>query len=305
MTNTDQLDDSTAPLVEHLRELRTRILYSIGAFAVCFVLGYLVWEYIFKFLTHPMCMVLTERGQQCKLILVKMQEGFFVAIKIALWGGFAMAFPIIAYQMWRFIAPGLYRSEKAAFLPFLVASPVMFLIGGAFAYYIILPFAFRFFLGFQDVFADAIEAGGSLSSPPTGISFMGSMEAYLSLTMTFVLAFGLCFQLPVLLTLMGKAGLISSSGLKATRKYAVVAILAVSALVTPPDVFSQVILFCAVYPLYELSIFLIVRFERDREAQARADGTWDEDDEDEDADGGDSGSDSGSDSAGASGGERA
>ena len=181
----------------------------------------------------------------------------------------------------------------------------MFLIGGAFAYYIILPFAFRFFLGFQDVFADAIEAGGSLSSPPTGISFMGSMEAYLSLTMTFVLAFGLCFQLPVLLTLMGKAGLISSSGLKATRKYAVVAILAVSALVTPPDVFSQVILFCAVYPLYELSIFLIVRFERDREAQARADGTWDEDDEDEDADGGDSGSDSGSDSAGASGGERA
>jgi sec-independent protein translocase protein TatC len=180
------------------------------------------------------------------------------------------------------VAPGLYKSEKAAFLPFLVASPVMFLIGGGFAYYVILPFAFRFFLGFQDVFADAIEAGGALSSPPTGIAFMGSMEAYLSLTMTFVMAFGLCFQLPVLLTLMGKAGLISSRGLKATRKYAVVGILAVAALVTPPDVFSQIILFAAIYPLYEISIFLIARFERDREAQMRADGTWVED-EDEDA----------------------
>ncbi len=280
MTKTDQIDDSTAPLIEHLRELRTRILYSISAFALCFIIGYLVWEHVFRFLTEPMCQVLTERGQECQLILVKMQEGFFVAIKIALWGGFAMAFPIIAYQMWRFVAPGLYKSEKAAFLPFLVASPVMFLIGGGFAYTIILPFAFRFFLGFQDVFADAIEAGGALSSPPTGIAFMGSMEAYLSLTMTFVMAFGLCFQLPVLLTLMGKAGLISSRGLKATRKYAVVGILAVAALVTPPDVFSQLILFAAIYPLYEISIFLIARFERDREAQMRADGTWVEDDED-------------------------
>lgn len=280
MTNSDQIDDSAAPLIEHLRELRTRILYSISAFAACFVVGYVVWEYIFRFLARPMCMVLTERGQECQLILVKMQEGFFVAIKIALWGGFALAFPIIAYQMWRFVAPGLYRSEKAAFLPFLVASPVMFLIGGAFAYYIILPFAFRFFLGFQDVFAEAIKEGGSLSSPPTGISFLGSMEAYLSLTMTFVMAFGLCFQLPVLLTLMGKAGLITSQGLKATRKYAVVAILGVAAVVTPPDVFSQVILFGAIYPLYEMSIFLITRFERQREAQARADGTWEEDDED-------------------------
>jgi sec-independent protein translocase protein TatC len=280
----DHIDDSSAPLMEHLKELRTRILYAFGAYVVCFILGYVIWQPIFSFLTQPMCHVLAERGQHCQLILVKMQEGFFVAIRIALWGGFAMAFPIIAYQLWRFVAPGLYRSEKNAFLPFLIASPVMFLIGASFAYYIILPFAFSFFLGFAESFTEAAAQGGTLSAPPAGVVFQGSMEAYLSLTMTFVMAFGLCFQLPVLLTLMGRAGIITSSGLKATRKYAIVVILTVAAIVTPPDVMSQVILFSAIYPLYEISIFLIARFERQREAQMRADGTWvdDEDDEGED-----------------------
>ena len=150
MTKADTIHDSAAPLIEHLKELRTRILWSLLAFTVCFILGYLIWQPIFRFLSHPMCAALNDRGQECQLILVKMQEGFFVAIRIAMWGGFSMAFPIIAYQMWRFVAPGLYRSEKSAFLPFLVASPVMFFLGSAFAYFIILPFAFAFFLGFQD-----------------------------------------------------------------------------------------------------------------------------------------------------------
>ncbi|EKD61448.1 MAG: hypothetical protein ACD_54C00232G0001, partial [uncultured bacterium] len=272
MSHTDDMDASAAPLIEHLKELRNRILISIAAFAVCFLLGYLVWDKIFNILSIPMCKALADRGQECQFILVKLQEGFFVAIKIAVWGGFALAFPIVAFQMWRFVAPGLYRNEKAAFLPFLVASPVMFIIGASFAYFVILPFAFAFFLGFQDNFKDAMEAGAGLAAAPKGVVYTGSVEAFLALTMTFVMAFGLCFQLPVLLTLMGKAGIISSQGLKATRKYAIVAIMAVAAVVTPPDVFSQLILFAAVYPLYEISIFMIGRFERDREAQARADG---------------------------------
>ena len=279
MTQTDSVDDSSAPLIEHLKELRNRILYSLAAFAVCFIIGYLIWQPIFRFLSAPMCQVLADRGQECHLILVKMQEGFFVAIKIAVWGGFGMAFPIIAFQMWRFVAPGLYRNERNAFLPFLVASPVMFLIGATFAYYVILPFAFAFFLGFQDSFSADLIHGANMPKDGLNVEFQGSVEAFLSLTMTFVMAFGLCFQLPVLLTLMGKAGLVSSKGLKATRKYAVVAILAVAAIVTPPDVFSQLILFSAIYPLYEISIFLISRFEREREAQARADGTWVDEDE--------------------------
>ena len=279
MTKTDDIDDSAAPLLEHLRELRTRIMYSLGAFLVCFFFGYAVWQPIFSILSHPMCQVMADRGEQCQLVLIKMQEGFFVALRIGMWGGFALAFPVIAYHMWRFVAPGLYRSEKSAFLPFLLASPMMFALGGAVAYFVILPWAFQFFLGFQDSFKTAVEAGDGLAQAAGGVVFQGSMEAYLSLTMTFVMAFGLCFQLPVLLTLMGRAGLISASGLRGTRKYAIVAILAVSAMVTPPDVMSQLIMFATVYPLYEISIFLIARFEKKRETELRAEGLWvDEDD---------------------------
>ncbi|MGB3148036.1 MAG: twin-arginine translocase subunit TatC [Paracoccaceae bacterium] len=281
MSGPDTIEDSSAPLIEHLKELRSRILYSFAAYAVCFVIGYIYWLPIFNFLSHPMCDVMIARGNECGLVLIKMQEGFFVAIRIAIWGGFILAFPIIAYQMWRFVAPGLYKSEKNAFLPFLVASPAMFFVGAGFAYYVILPFAFDFFLSFSDSFGTAASGNAPLSDAPTSVVYQGSIESYLSLTMTFVLAFGLCFQLPVLLTLMGRAGLISSKGLKHTRKYAVVAILVVAAIVTPPDVVSQVILFSAIYPLYEISIYLITRFEREREARMRADGTWIDEDEEE------------------------
>ena len=267
----DDIDDSSAPLIEHLAELRTRLIWSVLAFVVAMVLCYLVWNPIFDFLTQPICHALEKRGQPCGLILLKLQEGFFVAMRIAFFGGFVLAFPVVGYQLWRFVAPGLYRSEKNALLPFLIASPVMFLIGAAFAYYIILPWAFDFFLGFQqgplalpDDAATA-RAAGQGAEAWAGIVFQGSVEEYLRLTTKFILAFGLSFQLPVALTLLGKAGLVSSEGLASVRRYAVVAILVLAAMVTPPDVISQVVLFSVIYGLYEVSIYLVRRIERKRE----------------------------------------
>ncbi|MDS9467768.1 twin-arginine translocase subunit TatC [Paracoccus sp. MBLB3053] len=262
----DEIDDSSAPLIEHLAELRTRLIWSVLAFVVAMVLCYAVWNPIYNFLTRPICHALETRGQECGLILLKLQEGFFVAIQISFLGGFVLAFPIIAYQLWRFVAPGLYRSEKAAFLPFLVASPVMFLIGASFAYYIILPMAYDFFLGFQQgpmALPDdpnTVQADNALA----GIVFQGSVSEYLSLTTKFILAFGISFQLPVALTLMGKAGLVSSEGLASMRRYAVLVILVMAAVVTPPDVVSQVVLFTVIYGLYEISIQLVRRIEKKR-----------------------------------------
>ncbi|SOC19857.1 twin-arginine translocase subunit TatC [Rhodobacter maris] len=270
----EDLDDTAAPLIEHLAELRTRILISLGAFVVAMVACYAVWQPVFNFLTRPICHALADRGQQCGLYLIKLQEGFFVAVNISFLGGFALSFPVIAWQLWRFVAPGLYRNEKQAFLPFLLASPVMFFVGALFAYYGVLPMAFRFFLSFQQ---------GDLSSANelASIGFQGSVQEYLSLTTKFVLAFGICFQLPVLLTLMGKAGLVSSAALSGVRKYAIVVILLVAAIATPPDVISQMMLFCAVYPLFEVSIQLVKRIEKKREARMRAEGTWFDEDDDE------------------------
>ncbi len=276
----DEIEDQGAPLIEHLAELRSRIMRSILAFLVAMVICFTIWNPIFNFLTQPLCASLEARGQECNLILIKLQEGFFVAIRISMLGGFVLAFPIIAGQMWRFVAPGLYRSEKDAFLPFLLASPVMFFLGAAFAFYIVTPLAFNFFLNFQQVggmMLDPDTAGDAAPLAQAGVTFQGSVNEYLSLTTRFIVAFGLCFQLPVLLTLMGKAGLVSVDGLKSGRKWAVVGILTMAALVTPPDVITQLILFTVVYGLYELSILLVGRVERKRNADLRAQGLLDED----------------------------
>lgn len=278
--NSEEVESSGAPLIEHLTELRSRLIKSVLAFIVGMVICFTVWNPIFNFLTHPICNELLERGQDCGLILIKLQEGFFVAIRISLLGGLILSFPIIASQLWRFVAPGLYKNEKSAFLPFIIASPVMFFLGSAFAFYVVIPLAFDFFLGFQQIGSagEHVKGEGSALGDP-GITFQGSVAEYLSLTIKFIIAFGLTFQLPVLLTLMGKAGLVSSGGLANVRKYAVVAILVVAALVTPPDVITQIILFVVVYGLYEVSILLVRRVEKKREKKLKEEGLWFEDDD--------------------------
>ena len=275
MSKTDDIEDSAAPLIEHLAELRNRLIHSVIAFIIGMIICFTVWNPIFNFLTQPLCDARGSMGDDCGLILIKLQEGFFVAISISLLGGLVLSFPYISYQMWRFVAPGLYKSEKGAFLPFLLASPFMFFLGASFAFYVVTPLAFDFFLGFQQEGTLVDENG--VENTTAGIAFQGSAQEYLSLTIKFIVAFGLCFQLPVLLTLMGKAGLVSSIGLRSVRKYAVVGILVLAALVTPPDVITQVILFVVVYGLYEVSIQLVRRVEKKREEQLRAEGVLDED----------------------------
>ncbi len=278
MAADDDIQDSSAPLIEHLAELRQRLIYSFVAFIIGMIICFTIWNPIFDFLTHPLCSAMALRGHSdCGLILIKLQEGFFVAISISLLGGLVLSFPIIGFQMWRFVAPGLYKTEKNAFLPFIVASPFMFFLGASFAYYVVTPLAFDFFLGFQQT--GSVLNGEDVDNAAAGIAFQGSAQEYLSLTIKFIVAFGMCFQLPVLLTLMGKAGLVSAEGLGNVRKYAVVAILVLAALVTPPDVITQVILFVVVYGLYEVSIFLVSRVEKKREQKLREEGFYDDEDD--------------------------
>jgi len=278
--STDDMELSSASLMEHLTELRNRLIHSAVAFIIGMIICFTVWNPIFNFLTNPIRDALLELGQEPELIMIKLQEGFLVAIKISLLGGFILSFPYIGYQMWRFVAPGLYKNEKGAFLPFLLASPIMFFLGAAFAFYVVTPLAFNFFLGFQQIggAGEAVEGAESLGD--VGITFQGSVAEYLSLTIKFIVAFGLCFQLPVLLTLMGKAGLVSADGLRGVRKYAMVGILVLAAVVTPPDVITQIILFTVVYGLYEISIQLVKVVEAKREEKLRADGYYDDEDED-------------------------
>ncbi|SIT76376.1 twin-arginine translocase subunit TatC [Pontibaca methylaminivorans] len=274
MSQADEIDETSAPLIEHLAELRTRLIHAVVAFIIAMVICFTVATPIFNFLTDPLCKELANRGQDCDLIFISPQEGFFVAIKVSLLGGLMLSFPYIALQMWRFVAPGLYKSEKGAFMPFLIASPFMFLAGAAFAFYVITPMAYSFFLSFQQFGAhgEAVPDG----TVPLSVVFQGSAQEYLNLTIKFIVAFGLCFQLPVLLTLMGKAGLVSSEALAGVRKYAMVGILVLAALVTPPDVISQVVLFVVVYGLYEVSILLVARTERKREQEFEAEDHLDE-----------------------------
>lgn len=292
MTAKDEIDDSSAPLVEHLIELRNRLIWSVTAFLIAMILCFVVAEPILDFMLGPIERAMRDLGDPNPVMqYTAPQEYFFTLIHISVVAGLMVSFPVIAYQLWRFVAPGLYRNEKQAFLPFLIASPVLFLLGAAFAHYVVTPIAMTFFLGFADAYsvvtalipglADApagavVEGAAPVADTGIDIVFQGKVNETLDISLKLIIAFGLCFQLPVLLTLMGQAGLATSAGLAGMRRYAIVIILIVAAVVTPPDVMSQLILFFAVYPLYEVSIFLIRRIEKRREAELRVEGLWDE-----------------------------
>ena len=234
---------------------------------------------LLKFLLEPTAKILISYGQKPDFSTFAAQENFFVYFRISVLMGLALSFPVIAFQMWRFVAPGLYKNEKGAFLPFIIASPVLFMTGAAFAHYVVTPLAMNFFIGFSDFITEGGDvAVGGLTE--TGNTFIPRVQDILDLTLKFIFAFGLCFQLPVLMTLLGMAGLVSAPGLKDMRKYAVVGILTLAAIVTPPDVVTQMILFSVVYMLYEISIQLVAAVERKREKRLREEGYYDDEDGD-------------------------
>lgn len=292
MSAADEIEDSSAPLIEHLAELRQRLIYCVMAFLVAMLLCFSFGGILLDFLLGPIERTMRSLGNPNPVMqYTAPQEYFFTLIRISVVGGLTLSFPVIAYQLWRFVAPGLYRNEKNAFLPFIIVSPVLFVLGAAFAHYVVVPLAMAFFLGFADlpsfvsalmIQAAPVPAGAELlpsesadlTLPDTGVDivFNGKVNETLDITLKMIVAFGVCFQLPVLLTLMGTAGLASSRGLRGTRKYAVVGILIVAALVTPPDVTTQIILFVVVYGLYEISIHLVAAVERKKDRAARAEG---------------------------------
>lgn len=240
----DQIDDKPMPLLDHLIELRRRLLWSVLAFLICFFFCYYFSQNIFSFLAKPLASVMEADGTNPHLIYTHLTEAFFTYIKVAFFGAASISFPVIAAQVWMFVAPGLYRSEKKAFAPFLIATPVLFLAGASLAYYFIFPVAWKFFASFQS-------AGGAGGLP---IELQPKVSEYLDLVMKLIFAFGVAFQLPVALSLMAKVGIISSVGLKKYRRYAYVGMFVIAAILAPPDVITQIGLAVPLIGLYELSI---------------------------------------------------
>jgi sec-independent protein translocase protein TatC len=252
------IDDRQMPLLDHLIELRDRLMYSCAAILVGFLICYLFAEEIYAFLVRPLAEIYEGQTGR-RMIYTGLAEAFFTYLKVAFWAGAFITFPFVAAQLWMFIAPGLYRNEKRAFLPFLAATPILFFLGGAMVYYIIFPLAWRFFVSFET-------PGGDGTLP---IELEARVGEYLSLVMKLIFAFGLSFQLPVALTLLGRVGLITSEQLSRNRKFAIVGVFVVAAIITPPDVISQVGLAVPILILYELSI-IAVRMVEKRRARAEA-----------------------------------
>jgi sec-independent protein translocase protein TatC len=262
------IEDSSAPLIEHLIELRRRLIWALLALgvatAVCFVFRFEMWQV----LSGP----LLRADPHATVQSLSPQETFLTVMNLSVWGGFFLSFPIIAMQIWLFVAPGLYRSEQAAFLPFLIATPFLFALGASLAYFMVIPLALNFLIEF----AENTALGGGVA-----IENENRFSEYVGFIKVMLLAFGMSFELPVLLTLLGRVGIVTSDGLVSARKYAIVGIAAGAAVITPPDVLSQFLLGIPVYLLYEISIWLVRAFERrraeeDAALEAELSGGWKE-----------------------------
>jgi sec-independent protein translocase protein TatC len=259
----DEVEASSAPLIEHLIELRRRLMWSIGGFFVAFVACFFVAKHLFNLLVIPFKWSVEWAGldvSKVELIYTAPQEFFFTQVKLAMFGGMLIAFPLIATQVYKFIAPGLYRNERAAFLPFLIASPVLFLMGAALVYFFFTPMVMWFFLSMQ-------QSGGD---GHVQISLLPKVSEYLSLIMTLIFSFGLVFQLPVVTSLMARVGLLSSQALKEKRKWAIVIAFVVAAVLTPPDPISQISLAIPTILLYEVAIWSARLIEKKRDEERLA-----------------------------------
>lgn len=256
MFRIEELDETRAPLLDHLIELRTRVIRALLALAAGFAVCLYFADEILGILVQPLKDAFPQG--QGQLIFTRLPEVFFVELKVALFAGFMVSFPVIANQLWAFVAPGLYAREKKAFLPFLLATPVLFGAGAALAYFVVMPVAFTFFLGFGG-------ATGGLD-----VQALPSAGDYLSLVMQFILAFGLTFLLPVLLLLLHRAGIVSRAQMVAARRYVIVGIFVIAAIVTPPDPGSQIVLAVPLWLLFEASLLLMRFQEKSVEADKAA-----------------------------------
>lgn len=251
----NDIDDTQAPLLEHLIELRRRLLYCLAALVVTFAVSFYFAKPIFGILVKP----LAAAGQS-EVIYTQLFGAFMVQIKVAFFTAMMLSFPVISNQLWQFVAPGLYRKEKKALLPFLLATPVLFCSGAALAYFVAIPTALHFLLSFQGDLAEGIQQKA-----------LPEIEKYLDFIMQFLFAFGITFLLPVLLMLLERAGIVSYEQLKGAWRYAVVAAFAIAAVLTPPDVVSQLLLAVPLIGLYFVALVGIKVTRKRREAEADAD----------------------------------
>lgn len=250
---TEKSEFKPQPFVEHIRELKRRLIYSLVAFFVATGISYYFSEDIYGFLVRPLAAVFPDLSNR-HLIYTSLTEAFLTYLKLAVFAGFFLSFPVIATQLYLFLAPGLYKQERRALVPYLVAAPALFIIGAAFVYYLIFPQAWKFFLGFE---SSGVNGGLPIQLEP-------KVSDYLGLVMHLMVAFGLSFQLPIVLTLLVRSGMVELSTLKNGRRYAIVLIVTVAAFITPPDIFSQIALSVPLYMLYEISILLCRNVDKNK-----------------------------------------